>query len=478
MSTIRCPLFEAATISRHEKAVAYGQESLLYFDLDEMAARAARNLWRAGVAPGERVAIFLENSWQLVAILFGCWRAGVVACPLNVRLPRAAALEQVRELGARHLVARVAAKNDPEFAGLTILPPDELLIYRDPAEQEVEGWPLQLDAPATILFTSGSSGRPKAAVHSIANHYYNARGSNQNIRLSSRDRWLLALPLYHVGGLGILFRCALAGACVAIPDAGEAVEAAQERYGATHLSLVPAQLYALLHETTAPASFAQLKCILLGGSPVSPALLAEAMRRRWPVYTTYGLTEMASQVCTMGPMSPPPKRMTSGRVLNHRELRIAADGEIHVRGATLFIGYAEGASVRRPVDADGWFATGDLGALDAEGYLTVTGRKDNLFISGGENIQPEEVEACLAAVPAVASAIVAPRADAKFGARPVAFIRWRGEPLGPEALNEQLARVLPRYKIPVDVLPWPDDLPDGLKASRAELARRLRVDHG
>lgn len=468
MSTIRCPLFDAATISRHETALVTGNHVMVFFELDEMATRVARNLRLLGATPGTRAAIFMENSWQMVAILFGCWRAGVVACPLNTRLPRAAVLEQVRHIAAPFLVARVSDSKDESLSGLRVIPPDELLIYRDASGLDDTGWSLKLDAPATIIFTSGSSGFPKAAEHSVANHYYNARGSSQNIRLSSKDCWLLSLPLYHVGGIGILFRCALAGAALAVPEKGEAIEAAQERYGVTHLSLVPTQLYRLLHHASLPDSFSKLRMILLGGGAVPPGLLADAMRRRWPVYPSYGLTEMASQVATMTPGSPPAKRMTSGRVLNHREVRIAENGEIWVRGHTLFRGYVKGNAYERPVDGAGWFPTGDLGELDEEGYLTVHGRKDNLFVSGGENIQPEEVENLLAGLPEIEQAVVVPRRDEEFGARPIAFIRWRAEVMPADELKSRLERVLPRYKIPVEFRPWPAD-ETGFKVNRRRL---------
>lgn len=472
MSTIRCPLAEAALISPHETAVLHGSHLMIFTELDEMASRVARNLKRLGIGPETRVALFLETSWQTIAILFGCWRAGATACPLNTRLPRAAVEEQIRRIGARFLVARVTSSPADEIGGARVLPPDELLIYREPSSDERFGWPLKLDAAATILFTSGSSGTPKAAEHSIANHYYSARGANQNIRLGSRDCWLLALPLYHVGGLSILFRCTMGGAAMAIPEKGESLERAQERYGATHLSLVPTQLYRLLHGSGVPDSFRHVKAILVGGAPTPPALLMEALNRRWPVYTTYGLTEMASQVCTMTPTSPPHKRMTSGRILNHREIRIAEDGEILVRGATLFKGYVSNGTIESARDAEGWFPTGDLGEIDADGYLTVKGRKDNLFISGGENIQPEEIEAALGGMPEVEQALVVPLSDEEFGARPVAFIRWRAEALPDGVLRERLARTLPTYKIPIAFHALPDSDPEGLKWDRVALRAR------
>lgn len=474
MSAIRCPLYEASLISRHEPAIVSGDQVMLYHELDEFATRAAMNLEEAGVAPGERIALFLPNGWQYAALIFGLLRRRAVACPINTRLPREAVLDQLRRIGCSRIIAKVSVPGDPGLAGFDVLDPDDLLIYREGVGGDHD-WHLALEDPATIVFTSGSSGQPKAALLGYGNHYYSARGANANIRLGSRDCWLLSLPLYHVGGLGVLFRCVLAGATMAIPEGDESIERAQERYGVTHLSVVATQLHRLLHSADVPATFSSLKAILLGGSAVSPALLAESQRRHWPVYMSYGLTETASQVCTMSPASPPAKRMTSGLPLRHREVRINAGGEIEVRGPILFQGYVEGAQVERPFDAGGWFATGDLGSLDAEGYLTVQGRKDNMFVSGGENIQPEEIERLLTSMREVEEAVVVSVPHEEFGERPVAFVRWAGDAVPDDIVGERLARVLPAFKIPDAFLAWPAQSP-GMKSSRAALQALARKD--
>jgi O-succinylbenzoic acid--CoA ligase len=161
--------------------------------------------------------------------------------------------------------------------------------------------------------------------------------------------------------------------------------------------------------------------------------------------------------------------------LPNREISISERGEILVRGETLFAGYAEGEELDRPLDAGGWFHTRDLGELDEEGYLRVGGRMDNLFISGGENIQPEEVEEALYRLEGVDEAVVVPVPDEEFGARPVAFVRMDdGEP---RDLARELEPVLPRFKIPISFQPWPESARRGMKVDRvslSELARRLR----
>jgi len=230
----------------------------------------------------------------------------------------------------------------------------------------------------------------------------------------------------------------------------------------------------------------------LGGASITAALLSDAVRKRMPVYLTYGLTEMASQVATGGAAQP-----LAPQVLPHREMSIADNGEILVRGETLFAGYVENGSIACPLDSQGWFHTGDLGSIDHDGALTVTGRKDNMFISGGENIQPEQIEAALTAIDGIRDALVVPVEDREYGHRPVAFVRCDenislSDPqsimseserfrFDYVSLSNELSRTLPRFMIPVAIYPWPHDYEaSGIKADRQffrELAEKLYRSH-
>jgi O-succinylbenzoic acid--CoA ligase len=348
--------------------------------------------------------------------------------------------------------------------GLQSLEPESLL---EESQQSVEAEDIPLGRPATIVFTSGSTGIPKAALHTFGNHYHNALGSNTNIALRPGDRWLHSLPLYHVGGLSILFRCLLAGATVALPLQGRSLGEAIARFDATHVSLVSTQLLRLLREDP---NLAGLKTVLMGGGPVPASLVDEAVARGLPIHTSYGLTEMASQVTTTPPGASPEALRTAGRVLPGREVSIS--GEILVRGETLFAGYVEGEKIDRPLDADGWFHTGDLGDLDQDGCLRVLGRRDNLFISGGENIQPEEIEEALCRLKGVSEAVVVPVTDPEFGHRPVAFVRT--ESSGIAHLAPELEKILPRFKIPTAFHPWPEATQRGMKPDRHALRERAQ----
>ena len=264
----------------------------------------------------------------------------------------------------------------------------------------------------------------------------------------------------------MVFRCCSAGAQLVVPGPREPLSEAIDRLRASHVSLVPTQLKQLRQERPSPP--ASLRAVLLGGSSWPVALVKDAVRDGWPILTTYGLSEMASQVTTTHATTKEEHLGTAGRTLEGRELMVSDSGEILVRGETLFRGYVSGSQLRLPLDDCGWFYTGDVGQIDQSGYLTVDGRKDNMIISGGENIYPEEIEARLLEIDSVRHAIVVAVPDSRFGQRPVAFVD--AEPFVPNAWCERLEEHLPPYKVPDRFLPWPHDILQSMKANRRQFA--------
>jgi O-succinylbenzoic acid--CoA ligase len=458
----------SAALAAPKTAALVGTSGITsYEELDRMVSAAALRL--RGLEPGSRVALHLPKDERYVALVIALIRAGHVACPVSDRLPPRGVAQLLGRASCSALISEDEELLQTAGAGLSRPAPETLL--RD-GEQRAEPADVPQERPATIIFTSGSSGAPKAALHTFGNHYHSALGSNTNIALRPGDRWLHSLPLYHVGGLSILFRCMLAGATVALPQPGTSLGESIAGLGATHVSLVSTQLSWLLRED---AYLVGLEAVLMGGGPVPPSLVDEALARGLPLHTSYGLTEMASQVTTTLPGASIEELRTAGRVLPNREVSISKSGEILVRGETLFAGYVEGEEPDRPLDAEGWFHTRDLGEIDESGYLRVGGRMDNLFISGGENIQPEEIEEALCRLDGIDEAVVVPVLDEEFGARPVAFVRAAGRM--PEELARKLEPLLPRFKIPISFHPWPEEARRGMKADRAvlrEWARRMR----
>jgi len=356
--------------------------------------------------PHKRVAFWAPSTPEVILTLFACWKTGKIACPLSTRLPSA-------DQALHDLETELFTPSMPE-----------------PESPRATQW--DLSKLGTLLYTSGSMGHPKIAALSLGNLVSSAIGSYNTIPLLPEDRWALTLPLFHVGGLGILFRSYLAKSYVLISSNWEQ---------ATHLSLVPTQLFRLLQN---PTDLPNLKTILLGGAPLPD------LETPWNILPTYGMTEMSSQIVTNHQIHP------------YAEMKITEDQEIWVKGPVLFQGYYEKGSISLPLK-DGWFQTKDLGCWE-DGMFKIIGRKDNLFISGGENIQPEEIEEVIRRVCGLHDAVVVPIPDKEFGARPVVFLKER-IPL--EELQEMLESYLPKFKIPIKSFELPET---GLKPSRKTLA--------
>ncbi len=283
-----------------------------------------------------------------------------------------------------------------------------------------------------ILATSGSDGLPRFAAHEWRSLHANAIASNERLDYGADDRWLATLAWAHVGGLAVPLRAAAAGATVALAgprfDAASVARALGE-LAVTHLSLVPAMLHGLLAAGARPPG--SLRVVLLGGAATPPDLTDRALEAGWPIALTYGLTEAGSQVTTSTPSEVRAGDRSSGVPLTGVEVRIRppgaapagpaaapAAGHIEVRGDTLFRGYVGEA----PRPAAAWFATGDLGRLDEQGRLEVTGRLRDRIVSGGANVDPAQVEAVLATHPEVAEAAVIGVPDDRWGQVVVAVV--------------------------------------------------------
>ena len=290
---------------------------------------------------------------------------------------------------------------------------------------------------ASVLFTSGTSGRPKGVRLTIHNWEAAANASMQHLGHGSADTWLLALPLHHVAGLSILMRSAYAGGAVRmLPGFDPVAFATHLRRGVSVVSMVPTMLSRVLDVD--PGPYDGLKAVLLGGGPIPDRVLDRAGAAGLPVLPTYGLTETAGQVATLKPEAPLENK---AHPLPGVDIRIDPDERIAVRGPMLSPGYV-GEPDR---GAEDWLVTGDLGTIDDDGALRVTGRADTIIVSGGENIDPAVVEATLLRVEGVQEALVAGLTSEEWGMEAVCLYVGQANPAQVETA---LRQILPVFMIP------------------------------
>jgi O-succinylbenzoic acid--CoA ligase len=383
-----------------------------YAQLLAAARLAADELTASGVGRGDRVVIALPAGLAFAQALHACLLLGAVPVPLD---PRASPEE-------RRLIADGAAivLEEPLPAGA----PDGI----GRTGRLARPFEHDLEATAVVLHTSGTTSTPRPIELSYGNLLWSALGSAVALGYDPGDRWLCALPVWHVGGLSILVRSSIYATTAVVHERFEGDEAlhALREQGITLLSLVATTLARLLDAgLVKPPS---LRWALTGGGPVPAALLQRARTAAIPVSLTYGLTEACSQVTTGGPP------------LFCTRVRIAPDQEILVRGPTV---------ARKQLGPDGWLRTGDLGSLGPDGRLEVTGRKTDMIVSGGEKIAPAAVEAVLETHPQVLEAAVLGRADSGWGEAVTALVVARPHAaVDADSLRAHCAERLAPYKVP------------------------------
>ena len=497
---IPLPLPARALQTPERLALRIGGAAITYGELGARADVLARRLSTLGLRQGDRIAVLLPNGADLVAAMHACGRLGAILVPLNTRLtaeeiafqlantrPRVLLADEcfretivalveggalvdgsglaglrlvwageAKEVPAAEIAAAAPGSGSPpafatpihQAPAIVDVAPDAAVVLRASA---------MADRPQAIVHTSGTTGAPKGAVLTWGNQAWSAAGSALRLGAAPEDQWLAVLPLFHVGGLAILLRAAWQGAAVVVHarfDAAAVWRALREDE-ISMISLVPTMLARLVDGAEGSGPPPSLRTALIGGGAAHQTVLDRAVAAGWPIALTYGLTEACSQVATTRPgwrpgdgLAAPPLPYTAVRIAGGGDG--GDDGEILVRGPTVFAGYWEAPSATgRALDGEGWLRTGDLGRIDGRGRLSVVGRRGDLIVSGGENVYPAEVEAALAAHPTIAEACVLGIPDERWGERVVAMVVLRaGEVVGVAALEAFLRERLAGYKLP------------------------------
>ena len=405
-----------------------------YAALDEMARAVARALTARGLKRGERVAILAVNRSEYLASYFGMMRAGFVAVPVNFKFPRATIDFILRDSGAKLMFCDPARRDD--------CPSDiPVVCFGCDGNESFESFldhghfktivPAP-DEPAMFLYTSGSTGIPKGVVLSHQSHIWVAQ-----TRLTpdlARHRFLIAAPLYHMNALALsILACLAHGTIVLLPQftAAAYIEAIG-RYRASWLTAVPPMIAMMLRERDllAHTDLSSVESVRMGSAPVSPSLM-EALHHTLPqaaVTNAYGTTEAGPVVFGPDPGGRPSPEMSLGTPHPQVQLRLvdganrdAGQGELEMKSPALMLGYHNRKDLASPFTDDGYYRTGDVFRRD-DGFYYFVGRTDDMFVSGGENIYPGDVERMLERYPDIAQAAVVPVDDEIKGQKPVAFI--------------------------------------------------------
>ena len=343
MLELLCPIKKNALERPLHPAIITDDMTYTYKMLDQKLDEIVTLLKQKGIQSRQRVAFLAKPSANTLFLLFALSRIQAAACPISIRLPKEALPEMANKLQASFYI-------DIDTMALTYLEGSSNQPFFDKS-------PL-----FTLLSTSGSTSLAKIVAHTFENFYYSALGSNLSLSLQPKHKWLLSLPLNHVGGIALAFRCFLNGATVVFSHLP--IKESIQLYEVSHLSLVPTQLYRLLQDLD-ETSFPSLEVILVGGAPIPQELLHKAHKKDLRIFTTYGMTEMCSQITMDDPASSGGK-LTAGIPLPFRQVKINQEGEILVRGKTLFQGYwTHEKKLELPL-LDGWFATKDTGHWNEE----------------------------------------------------------------------------------------------------------------
>ena len=461
--------------------------------IDAMANGVARALGKRGLQRGDRVAILSANRVEYIAAYYGIMRAGFVAVPVNFKFPRETIHFILRDAGVRLVFCDTTRAADcPNDLPAVRFGSEQFDAFLDPGPFDTVT--PEPNEPAMFLYTSGSTGTPKGVVLSHQSHIWVVE-----TRLApglDRHRYLIAAPLYHMNALALAkLACAAHATIVLLPQfTARAYIEAIGRYRCTWLTAVPPMIAMMLRERDlmTATDLGSVAFVRMGSAPVSASLMAalHAALPRAAVTNAYGTTEAGPVVFGPHPRGLPQPELSVGYPHPKVSLRLvdganrdAEQGVLEMKCPALMLGYHNRPAADQPMTPDGYYITGDVFRRDADGFYYFVGRTDDMFVSGGENIYPADVERMLERHPGIAQAAVVPIDDEIKWQKPVAFvIRKPGHELSEDAVKQYALAHAPAYQHPRFVW-FVDDLPlaSTNKLDRSVLQRmaqeRMRIEN-
>ena len=435
------------------KAIISDNINLNFEQLTGIVMSSASLLYEEGILDGDHIGIYNDNSPEYLITLLALWQIGAIPVPLNIRLSKREIVTQIKIAKCQYVLT--GDKSDIKIEDPSIVkfcPPMD--IKKKPIMQKAR---FDLNKTAAIIFTSGSGNSPKGVQLSFNNLYQSGFHSNKLLRYSHSDKWLVSLPIYHISGFSILTRAILWGIPLIFPQSSSPGDLAIElqKSQPTFISLVAAQLKALVDKEVIPNH--ELKNCLLGGGFSDYKLIKNAIALGYPISVVYGSTETSSFITALSTEEFEVKRNSVGRTIppsnisiydeQGNELKAYEVGEIVIQSPCLMEGYI---NKTKEDFKNRIYFSGDIGYLDEEGYLFIVGRKGYIISTGGENVNPQEVETALLNHPNIDEAVVFPLKDKKWGEIVAAVIVKKDQTseLNYDDIKKFLGKNLSNFKIP------------------------------
>lgn len=438
-------LLKQAATQPNQIAIDDGNERLSFAELKKQVEVLVGKIDHLN--PGSRVGILATNTLMSYKLSLAIMCSGRTIVWLNWRLAGEELERQIKDSGLQLCLVENSlwrsGMTDP-FKSYSAF----LITSADPGELIPV---FKSNWVASIMYTSGTTGKPKGVLQTFGNHFYSAVSSALNLGLSSADKWLCVAPIFHISGFSIIMRGLIYGMTVRLVEKfrAEEIERILANETVTIMSVVPFMLKKLIQQQNKTNTHynSAFRCMLLGGGTIDRETLEACLQRSIPVVQCYGMTETCSQIVALRSADALLKLGSVGQPLFSTQLKLSKDGEILLKTPALTPGYLNLPDKLPSKMIDGWYRTGDIGHLDKEGYLYIDGRADEMLISGGENIFPQEVEQVYQRYPQINEVAVVGQNDSVWGQVPVAFV-VSDRRLSPTKLINYGYEHLARYKVP------------------------------
>ncbi|CUR40105.1 O-succinylbenzoic acid--CoA ligase [Limosilactobacillus reuteri] len=438
-------LLKQAATQPNQIAIDDGNERLSFAELKKQVEILVGKIDHLN--PGSRVGLLATNSLMSYKLALAIMCSGRTIVWLNWRLAGEELERQIKDSGLQLCLVENtlwrSGMTDP-FKSYSAF----LITSADPGELIPV---FKSNWVASIMYTSGTTGKPKGVLQTFGNHFYSAVSSALNLGLSSADKWLCVAPIFHISGFSIIMRGLIYGMTVRLVEKfrAEEIERILANETVTIMSVVPFMLKKLIQQQNKTSTHynSAFRCMLLGGGTIDRETLEACLQRSIPVVQCYGMTETCSQIVALRSADALLKLGSVGQPLFSTQLKLSKDGEILLKTPALTPGYLNLPDKLPSKMIDGWYRTGDVGHLDKEGYLYIDGRADEMLISGGENIFPQEVEQVYKRYPQINEVAVVGQNDSVWGQVPVAFVVSDRRLSTTKLMNYGYGH-LARYKVP------------------------------